>query len=153
MVYQEYEQIKMRYDEAQERCVNLLLEKEKLFTDTFPKGITYDKDKVQASPESNPLEKYVMTLDEKQIDEKIDQLTQIIKAWGTLLETKEKEVRKSQCVPDRIYTMRYLDGMGIKKISSVMNYSRSQVHRVLTRIESYLGKMRQNATKCDIMTH
>lgn len=151
MIYQEYEQIKIKYDEAQERFANLLMEKEKLFTDTFPRGITYDKDKVQSMPNSNPLEKYVVTLDEKQIDVKIDHLRQLIKDWEILLDFKEKEIRKSQSAPDRIYTMKYLDGMGIKKIAGMMNYSRSQVHRILTKIDIYLEKMRQNATKCDNM--
>lgn len=135
MVYPEYVQYKSKYEELQNRFASLLLEKEKLFTDTFPRGITYDKDKVQCMPDDNPLERYAVTMDEKQIDEKLDTLRRQIKDWSILIEFKERELRKSKDIPDRIFTLRYLDGVSVSRISSIISYSKKQIYRILGKIE------------------
>ena len=146
MDYLEYERYRSKYNAMQERFAQILLEKERLFTNTLPSGIRYDKDKVQHSVDGNPLEEYVCQMDEKQIDETLDQMRKTIKDWEMLLEVKERELRKSLSMPDRIYTCRYLDGYGIGKIASSLNYSKSQVYRILRMIEKRCDKMRQNAT-------
>ena len=146
MDYLEYERYRLKYNAMQERFASVLLEKERLFTNTLPSGIRYDKDKVQHSVDDNPLEEYVIQMDEKQIDDTLDQMRKTIKDWEMLLEVKERELRKSLSIPDRIYTCRYLDGYGIGKISSSLCYSKSQVYRILRKIEKRCDKMRQNAT-------
>ena len=146
MDYLEYERYRLKYNAMQERFASVLLEKERLFTNTLPSGIRYDKDKVQHSVDGNPLEEYVCQMDEKQIDETLDQMRKTIKDWEMLLEVKERELRKSLSIPDRIYTCRYLDGSGLGKISSSLCYSKSQVYRILRKIEKRCDKMRQNAT-------
>ena len=146
MDYLEYERYRLKYNAMQERFASVLLEKERLFTNTLPSGIRYDKDKVQHSVDDNPLEEYVIQMDEKQIDDTLDQMRKTIKDWEMLLEVKERELRKSLSIPDRIYTCRYLDGDGIGKISSSLCYSKSQVYRILRKIEKRCDKMRQNAT-------
>lgn len=149
MVYPEYVEYKSKYEELQNRFASLLLEKEKLFTDTFPRGITYDKDKVQCMPDDNPLERYAVTMDEKQIDEKLDTLRRQIKDWSILIEVKENELRKSKDIPDRIFTLRYLDGVNAGRIPSLVNYSKRQTYRILGRISKTISKnekMAQNVT-------
>lgn len=135
MVYPEYVEYKSKYEELQNRFASLLLEKEKLFTDTFPRGITYDKDKVQCMPDDNPLERYAVIMDEKQIDEKLDTLRRQIKDWSILIEVKENELRKSKDIPDRIFTLRYLDGVSVSRISNIVSYSKKQIYRILGKIE------------------
>ena len=149
MVYPEYVQYKSKYEELQNRFANLLLEKEKLFTDTFPRGITYDKDKVQCMPDDNPLERYAVTMDEKQIDEKLDTLRRQIKDWSILIEVKENELRKSKDIPDRIYTLRYLDGVSVSRISNIVSYSKKQIYRILGKMDKTISKnekMTRNVT-------
>ena len=149
MVYPEYVEYKSKYEELQTRFASLLLEKEKLFTDTFPRGITYDKDKVQCMPDDNPLERYAVTMDEKQIDEKLDTLRRQIKDWSILIEVKENELRKSRDIPDRIFTLRYLDGVSVSRISSIISYSKKQIYRILGKMDKTISKnekMTRNVT-------
>lgn len=149
MVYPEYESYRIKYNRLQERFADVLMEKERLFTKTLPNAITYDRDVVQTSIDGNPLEEYVCTMDEKQIDEKIAKLRESLKDWTILLDMKEKELRKSLAVPDKVYLMRYIECYSISRISRSINYSKSQTYRVIKQIEKKCEKMKQKGTKCD----
>lgn len=140
MIYPEYEQYKARYNDLQNIFASFLLEKESLFTKTLPNAIRYDKDRVQNSIDGNMLESYVIKLEDSRIDEKLDHVRQTLQDWEILLDAKERDLRKSQDKYDRIYTFKYLDGYGIKKICKIMNYSRAQTYRMIGQIE----KKRQN---------
>ena len=143
MVYIDYEQVKMRFYDTQKRFTNLLLDKERIFTNTLPSGIRYDKDVVQASP-TVPLETYVAELEE--VEKKLSQARETMKDWEILLSVKEKELRESKDIPDKIYTMRYLERWGISRISKNISYSRSQTYKILKKIDKTVDKMRQNET-------
>ena len=147
MTYLEYERFKVKYNDLQERFALILMEKERLFTKVLPSAIRYDKDRVQSSIDGNPLENYVISLDEENIDEKLTQLRESLKDWEMLLKMKEKELRASHAIPDKIYVYRYIDGYGINKIAKTISYSKSQVYRILNQIDK---KMRQNA-KIDVL--
>ena len=144
MIYPEYERFKVRFASMQERFADVLLEKERLFTKTQPNAIRYDKDQVQSSIDGNMLEDYVISLDEEQIEEKLAKLRQSLQDWEILINLKEKELRKSKVMHDRIYVYKYLEGYGINRISKELNYSRSQVYRILRQIEKRCNILRQN---------
>ena len=145
MVYPEYVQLKSKFDFAQEKHARLLEQKEKIFTDTLPSGIRYDKDVVQVTP-SCPLDKYVEELErtEKEISKNRDSL----KDWEILLTFKERELRKSKEIPDMIFVLKYLEGVSSGRIPSLVNYSKRQTYRILDKIEKTVAKMAQNGTKC-----
>ena len=143
MTYLEFEKYKVMYDDLQERFAQILLEKERLFTKALPSGIRYDKEQVQCSIDGNPLEEYVMSLDEENIDEKLSQIRESLKDWEILMNLREKELRKSHSVPDRIYVMRFIDGYGINRIANTINYSKSQVYRIVNQINKRCNKMRK----------
>ena len=145
MIYPEYVRYKIKYEALQERFTEVLMEKEKAFANTQPSGIRYDKEPVQCSGGSSPLEEYAANIDE--IDEKLDVIRTTIADWKILLETKERELRRSKVIPDRIYTMKYLDGYGMSKIAYNLNYSRTQVYRIYRKILKTCDKMAQNVTK------
>lgn len=149
MLYPEYEAYRIKANEAQERFAKMLMEKERIFTKTLPSAITYDKDVVQHSIEGNPLENYVCEMDEKQIDEKISQLRESISDWLILLDMKEKELRKSLAIPDKVYLLRYIECNSINRIASKINYSKSQTYRVIKQIERRCEKMKRKGTICD----
>lgn len=134
MVYPEYVKYKMRYNESQEIFASILLEKERIFTKTQPNAIRYDKDQVQTSVDGNILEDYVVLMDEKRIDERLANVRQTLSGWEILLESKERELRKSNDKYDRLYVLKILDGFGINKICKIMNYSKAQVYRMLKNI-------------------
>lgn len=141
--YLEYENTKENFNNAKKLFAKAILEKERLITKTMPSAITYDKDTVMSSRDDNPLETYVISSEAKHVDEMIAKYRQSLSDWSVLLEYQEKELRKSQDKYDIIYTMKCIDGMGINKIARVMNYSKSQVYRILKQIYKRCDKMRK----------
>lgn len=144
MQYLEYERYKVKYNGLQWRFSQILLEKEKLFTKTQPDAIRYDKDKIQSSVSGNMLDNYVISLEEKKIDQKLSILRKSLKNWQTLLDLKERELRRSKSMSDRIYVLKYIDGQEVSKIAGLTNYSKSQIYRILRQIEKRCDNMRQN---------
>lgn len=143
MQYLEYERYKVKYNGIQWRYSQILLEKERLFTNTQPSAIRYDKDKVQSSVGGNMLDNYVISLEEKRIDQKLNILRKSLKNWQTLLDLKERELRRSKSTIDRIYVLKYIDGQEISKIADLTHYSKSQIYRILRQIEKRCDNMRK----------
>lgn len=141
--YLEYERIKDRYNNFQALFAQVLLEKERLLTKTLPNAIRYDREKVLVSVDGNPLENYMIAVEDEGLEEKLSQYRQNLKDWRVLLEIKEGELRKSQEKTDKIYVMRCIDGYGINRIAKIMSYSKSQVYRILDKIYKRCDKMRQ----------
>lgn len=135
MIYQDYELCKSKYKEIQKRFDAVLTEKERLFVKTQPKAITYDKDHVQMSHDGNVLEDYVIALETGEIDKKIDNLRGLLDDRGKLLRLKEEELRKSQIREDKIYVMRFLEGMNIGEIAKNLNFSRQEIHRKIKNMQ------------------
>lgn len=143
MIYLEYEMYKIKYAESQEQFNMILTEKERLFTKTLPIAIRYDKDKVQSSPTGNMLEDYIIAMDDEQINERLSQLRQLLSDRSMLLQLKENELRQSRDIPDRVYVHRFIDGHGINRIAKDLNYSKSQIYRILGQIRKRCDKMRK----------
>ena len=146
MVYPEYEEYKQRFIEAQRIFNEVLFEKEKLFTMTQPNAIRYDKDKVQISPNGSILDTYVIALEEQKVDAKLETVRMLLHDREKLLMLKENELRKSYDKFDKVYVLRFLDGMKINRVARNLNYSKSQVYRIFRQIQISLNK---DATKCD----
>ena len=141
MLYLEYEKAKASFARSQMMFEDALLEKERLFTMTQPRAITYDKDTVQTSPCGDVLDKYVIALEDEKIEEKLRPYREYMLNSESLLDVKERELRKSVDNYDKIYVCRYLDGMSIKSISRQMNYSRAQTYKKLQSIQRRIKKM------------
>jgi len=150
--YLEYEQYKAKYLDVVEIFNELLTEKTGIIGKVLPKAITYDKDITTTGvPDDNPLESYVMELEKSKVDIRLDQTRKILEDRKMLLDFKEQELRRSQETYDRIYCMRFLDGLGAGHIAGVMHFSKSQVYRIIDQIEKKLGIKTKDATKCDKM--
>lgn len=134
MIYLEYEATKQRYGEIKAKFESVLREKEELFTRTLPSAIKYDKDQVQVSRNENSLEEYMIQCEQKHIEERLASLRQLLDDWSRLVMLKEIELRKSPCIEDKIYTFRFLDGMSMKQIGKILNYSKSQVYRLVKEL-------------------
>lgn len=134
MIYKTYEEYKNRYYMTQQNYNDLLTEKERLFVRTQPNAIRYDKLNVKSSPNSNVLEDYVIEKEKQQLDQRIDEMKKLLDDRRNLMLLKEAELRKSKDMYDRIYTMRYLEDMSVERIAKKVNYSVSQVYRILTKI-------------------
>ena len=134
MIYKTYEEYKNRYYMTQQNYNDLLTEKERLFVRTQPNAIRYDKLNVKSSPNSNVMEDYVIEKEKKQLDRRIAEMKVLLDDRRNLMLLKEAELRKSKDMYDRIYTMRYLEDMSVERIAKKVNYSVSQVYRILTKI-------------------
>ena len=119
---------------TQQNYNDLLTEKERLFVRTQPNAIRYDKLNVKSSPNSNVLEDYVIEKEKTQLDRRIAEMKVLLDDRRNLMLLKEAELRKSKDMYDRIYTMRYLEDMSVERIAKKVNYSVSQVYRILTKI-------------------
>lgn len=145
MVYQVYEEYKVKYLSAQKAFDVVLTEKERIFTKTQPNAIRYDQDKIQVSPDANMMDNYVIEMERKRINEKLAELRLLLMDRESLLRLKEAELRHSKDIYDRIYVLKYLEGKRVEKIAKEVGYSDSQVYRKLEKIDSIV----KHARKCE----
>ena len=141
--YLEYELIKERYNSFQALFAQVLLEKERLLTKTLPNAIRYDREHVLTSVDGNPLEDYMIAVEDEGLEAKLSHYRQGLKDWGILLSIKEDELRRSPEKIDRIYALKFIDGYNIGKVAKITSYSRSQVYRILKQIYKRCDTMRQ----------
>lgn len=146
MVYPEYEAYKSKYIIIQGVYNSILTEKEALFEKTQAKAIRYDKEKVQSSVGGNGFDEYLIAVEKKKIDKRLNVARQLMEDRERLLQIKEKELRQSHDRMDIIYAMRYIDGKKPYLIAKALNYSNSQVYRILNQIDRDIKK---DATKCE----
>lgn len=133
-LFVEYERIKTRYAAVQDSFARALMEKERLFTRTLPSAIRYDKDKVQNSVDDNPLEDFVISADEKELDEKIKRYRMLLDDWRVLMDVKEQELRRSKEIYNTIYVMRYLDGFSVSRIAKLLHYNRQYIYKKMRQM-------------------
>ena len=143
MIYPEFERYKIKYSSLQEQFKGLLDEKERLFTKALPNAIRYDRERVQSSPNCNPLEEYAIAIDEAGIDKALSEARTLLQDWEKLLDMKGQELERSQDVYDKIYRYRIINNYGINKISRILGYSKSQVYRKLGQVKKTCDKMRK----------
>lgn len=135
MLYIDFEIYKQKYYEAQKKYDAILSEKEVLFNKTQPKATRYNSEKVAGGEISNSFDNYLIVKDEKLIDERLDEIKNILEDRKNLLQMKEVELRDSKNIHDRIYTCRFLDRQKVRKIARIVSYSEIQVYRILKEIE------------------
>lgn len=145
MVYEEYDLYLWQYRATLRQFNDILLRKEELFQITQAKAITYDKDKVSGGVLANTLDIYITKKDELKIDEAIEEVKSILEDREKLLKTKEKELRESTHLYDKVYRMRYLDRLSPYIIGEKIGYSKTQIYRILKKINKNL----KDGTKWD----
>ena len=153
MVFIEYEREKSALQDAEAVVKEVLTEKERLFQRTQPKAQKFDEEKVDASPQGNKFDDYLIQLERRRLDERLIEAREIVEIRAELLERKEGELRASSDVNDRIYTLLLLDGLKPSEVADRIGYSRTQLYRKTIFIREILknetkrNKMEQNGTK------
>ena len=145
MLYLEYEDYKRRCKVTQDKLVEILNEKEALFAMTQIKAVDYGKDRVSGGNGANVFETYMIEKERARIDERLHEARSLLEDRQTLLAAKERELRESTHVEDKIYLYRKVERRRVYWIAKRLNYSQSQVYRILQRIDENL-KMRENAS-------
>lgn len=136
MVYIEYEYLRRKFTEAEERYDAILSEKEDLFERTQPKGIRYDRDKVSGGENPDKYADYLILKERKKIDKRLAEAKSMVDDRREQLKEKETELRASKAVLDRVYVMRFLDNVPAEEIGPAVNYSRSSIYRFLQIFEA-----------------
>ena len=134
MLYLEYERFKRKYNDAQAVYDSILTEREELFQRTQPKSVDTGQEKVSSCPQGDSFASYLIEKERKRIDERLNEAKDNFEERLILLTQKEYDLRESKQVDDRIYTMRMLDRVRIKRIAKAINYSESHVKRRLRKI-------------------
>lgn len=136
-VYMDYERFRKEYIETQNKFDEILKEKELLFSKTQPKSPKWDK--VGSSGQQNPFEEYLILKEKRQIEKRLAEAKTLLEDRKKLLMLKQQELMNSKNNVDKIYRMRYIEHINITRIAMSVNYSESQVYRILNNI-------RQNIT-------
>ena len=142
MLYVEYEKYLNRFRSTQAKVDEILTEKEAIFLKTQTQGIRYDLEKITGGAYTNIFESYVIDLEKKKIDERLQEAKSLLEERKMLLDLKERELRNSKELYDKIYRMRYIDNLSPYNIGERIGYSTSQVYRILDKI----NKILKNAT-------
>lgn len=135
-VYIDYEIYKCKYLEIQAKYNEILTEKENLFTKTQPNAIRYDKLQIKGGKlRGNGFDEYLIAKEKEHIDERLSEARQLLEDRERLLKLKEKELRASKDKLDLIYVMRFLELKRPYTIARSLNYSESQIYRILDKIQ------------------
>lgn len=131
MHYLDYIRYKIKYIESQKTVNDILDEKTLIFQRTQPQSSISDSERVDGGTRVNKTEEYVITLEQRHINERLAEAKAIMMDRLDMLRQKETELRASTRKEDVIYVLKYLDGLGIKEITHQVSYSEAQVYRVL----------------------
>lgn len=131
LFYLEYDAAKIKYREMLMQYEEILSEKAELFAKTQPQSVQYDKDRVSGGEAVNKFDEYIVKKDRKKIDERLAEIRSLLEDRERLLRLKEKELRLSSDIRDKVYLMRHVDNMRIYKIANITHYSEAQIYRIL----------------------
>ena len=157
MIYLDFHRYMSKYKMAQKAVDKILDEKEILFQKTQPKSTLKDHERefdkkinVSSSGHNNDTsvsERYVIELEQKQIQERLDNAKAIMQERLIMVNQVEPELRASKDPFDIIYVMKYLDSMSVREIAESTYYSESHVYWALRRISHKIKDMAENDRK------
>jgi len=159
MLYVEHNDYMDKQLAAQRKYDEILTEKERLFSKTQPKAITYDKEKVSGGDTTNTFDEYLTAKERKRIDQRLEEIKSILEGRTQLLRLKEQELKASKDWHDKIYIYYYLEHLSVAQIKFKVPYERTQIYRILKEINTncfgqkrryFPKKMGRNGTKYKI---
>lgn len=152
MIYLEYDEYKIKYQNAQNEYNKILNFWEKLFTNTQPKATNLDKEILGSTKADNIFDNYLIQKENKKIDERLAESKKILQTRKELLLQKRQELEQSKDWDDIIYKYYYINKMSVRQISKLIPYSKSQVYERLNKLNINIGQNRKKSDKtCDTM--
>ena len=127
-MYIEYLKARAGYEKALAHLRNMLDKREEIFLKSLPSGIRYDLEKISRSVTTNTLDLYVMNVEE--VEEKIRAAKIQLFDRKEVLDIAEKDLRKSQALPDKIFVRKYIDHKKVTKIARELNYSQERIYQI-----------------------
>lgn len=135
MIYLEYEECKKKYTEIKGALEWAIAEKEKAFMETQPSATKFDKIYVEGGVRSSAFDKYLITVEKKQLDAYIEEARKLVDTRFKLLKDKELELRNSNEWIDKIYVYRYIDKLPVKTMIHLIPYEEAQMYRMINEIK------------------
>lgn len=142
MLFLDYEDYKNRYIASQKQYDEILQEKEELFARTQPNAVRFDKEKVTGGTIENAFDAYLVKKERKQIDERLAEAENLLNDRKKLLALKLEELNASNEILDKVYRLNRIEYIRPFKVARIVNYSVSQVYRLLEQIDRMIEKMR-----------
>jgi hypothetical protein len=139
MLYVDYLQAKVKYEDALIAVSEILDEKTVIFQRTQPKSPIMDSERVDGGTPLNKSEEYVVEMEQKRIEERLETAKSIMMDRKVLLDHKLADLKQSKNIYDRIYRHKWLDGMRVGEIGMIMHYSEAQVYRLIKIIEKNIN--------------
>jgi len=137
MLYQDYLREKEKYDNAFERYKCLIDEQSRLFNKTLPGGISYEKDKVESSPNSDMMDNYLIEKEKRELDSRINNIQAVVKERRHILDICEKELRRSKEICDIVFVLKVIDKKRTEEIAEVIGYSKNGVYKIQRKLKTY----------------
>lgn len=135
-IFVSYELLRQKYSEIQQTLTDTITEKEKLFSKTQPKSPNWDK--MSFSGDSNKFDSYLIAKEKAKIDERIEEIQQILEERRNLLKIRERDLYESKDLFDKAYRMKYLETKSVPELVRKLHTSRTQVYRILKFIKKQI---------------
>lgn len=126
---------------AQSRLKSLKEKKKLYFNMTQPKSAVYFSDAKSTNLNNDAFLNYLCKTEK--IDNEIIILNEEIKMLSKYLKAMENYLRNVNGSLEKVFVLRYIDGLSINQICKKLHYSRSQIYRKL----SIIRKILKDATK------
>lgn len=137
----------LAYLQAQKNVERILDEHEVLLQRVQPKSslAEHEREHLPSNPTGggkkiNKAEEYAIQVEERNIRARLKEAKDILLDRKLLLDQKEEELRKSKDIFNRVYTLRWVDGMKVDAIVMETGYSRSQVYNIIRHLERQLER-------------
>lgn len=147
-LYLEHRGYYLSYLEAQKKLEDIINEYEAILAKVQPKSSLAEHErefsKETILPPSgnkiNKAEEYAIAMEQRKIKERLSDAKLILQERFNLLDLKEQEIRKSRDIYNRIYTLKWIDGLKADAIIEETGYSRSQVYNILKHLNKQIER-------------
>ena len=144
LYYFEYYKAELEVRLAVEEVRSILDEKTIIFQKTQPSSPILDSEKVDGGKQSNKNDTFVIELEQKHIQERLDKANEILEERMRALENEKVLLANSKQLQDRIYYLNYIKGLSPKAISKELIYSEAHIYRILRQIKKKLKGFGRN---------
>lgn len=143
MVWEDYEAARRALKAALKNYEAVIAEQEELFRRTQPQAVRPDKERVSGGKNRDVFADYLAKKDHRKIDTRLKEAREICDARLDILHRIETALKASNDPADRVYRLRYLDRLRVRKIARLVNYSEAQVFRILKAIRDFRNDERK----------
>lgn len=149
MIYIQYHDCKNKYYDAQKDFEKVLSEKERLFAKTQPAAVDTTKDTVSGGTPTNEFDNYLIEMEKKNVDKRLDEARSILDDRLKIFKLKEDELYHSKDRFDVIYKYYFIEKLSIRKTAMKMDIGQTEIFRKVQKIRKNIN-LEQKGTKVGV---